>query len=327
MFNYSIYGLRLACDTALPELESASSEEAVISIVVRLHAGVPCDTRTPRWILRSTLSNNDDWALCGKVEGGYLLRYPGFAEFSVDQAGTDLRCTRVEAATSRATLRHLLLDQVLPLVLNLLRRDVFHATAVATPAGVCAFIGPAGTGKSTLAASFAAAGYRTFCDDCLVVRRDREILCTPGYPGLRLRSDSFTALGNHPVKLSEVADYTSKWRITSSTGLPADGLPLIAIYSIRRQSDDEPELSAPRTEPLRGHEAFMELVLSAYVLDVSDPATLLRHFQGIQELLARVPLRRLRMPTDFALLPAARGAILNEIESLNSSGELQTGQL
>lgn len=317
VFHYFVYGIGLSSDTAMPELElpAISPAEEQISINVRLRNA---DTDYPAaacWILRSTLSNGDDWALCGKIEDGYLLRYPGFADFIVDRAGRELRCARIESGTSPQTLRHLLLDQVMPLVLNLLGRDVLHATAVDTPGGVCAFIGPARAGKSTLAASFAAAGYNTFCDDCLVVRRNGGILCIPGYPGVRLWRDSFAALGNHPVKLSDVANYTAKCRIVSNAGRFPDGpRSLIAIYRISRPADGEPALTTARIEPLTGREAFMELVSAAYVLDATEPATLLRHFRFIEQLAAQVPIARLLLPNDFALLPAARSLILSELK-------------
>jgi hypothetical protein len=316
VFRYSVYGLDLASDTALPELDCFAAASAAAAHPIKVHLGVATrrDLGTAHWLLRSALPGGDDLALCGKVEGGYLLRYVGAADFMVDRAGRELRCTRIEPGTSLQTLRHLLLDQVLPLVLNLLGCDVLHATAVETPAGVCAFIGPAGAGKSTLAASFAAAGYSTFCDDCLVVRRNGGILCTPGYPGVRLRNDSLAALGNLPLKAGAIADSISKHRLVIDAGnFPSSPRRLIAIYRIGRQADGEPGLSTARIEPLRGREAFMEAVSSAYVLDVTEPTTLLRHFRFIEQLVAQVPIARLLLADDFTLLRSARHAILSEL--------------
>src|SRR5262249_36185278 len=160
------YGLELVSDMPLPELDRivALREEAAASVSVQLQ---PTDHHdlAPRLTLRSMLPDGDELALFGKVEDGFLLRYRGFADFIVAPPARKLRCVRVESGTAVQTLRHLLLDQVLPMILNLLGRDVLHATAVDTPGGVCAFIGPAGAGKSTLAASFAAMGYPIFCDD------------------------------------------------------------------------------------------------------------------------------------------------------------------
>jgi hypothetical protein len=111
-----------------------------------------------------------------------------------------------------------------------------------------------------------------------------------------------------------VADYTSKNRaVSNSVNFPDILRPLIAIYRISRPGDGEPALSASRVEPLTGRDAFMELVSSAYVLDVSEPTTLLRHFRFIEQLVARVPIARLWLPNDFALLPSARRAILSAV--------------
>jgi hypothetical protein len=317
VFRYSVYGIGLSCDAALPELEQlvTTPDAARISINVRLgnaDSGYPA---AARWFLRSTLSDGDDLALCGKIEGGYLLRYAGLADFTVDLAGRELRCARVEPGTSPQTLRHLLLDQVLPLVLNLLGCDVLHATAVETPTGVCAFIGPAGAGKSTLAASFAAVGYKTFCDDCLVIQLNDGIRCVPGYPGVRLWSDSFAAVGNQPVQKGDVAGNSSKFRIITNSGdFPGGRRPLIAIYRVSRAAAGLPGSSTARIERLTGHEAFLELASSAYVFDVTEASTLLRHFRFIERLASRVPVCRLLLPNDFALLPSARRAILSDLE-------------
>ena len=319
MFQYSVYGVGLSSDIALPELERLTTalHTRQISINVRLRDPGTGDPVAARWFLRSTFSNSDGLALCGKIEGGYLLRYPGFADFIVDSAGRELRCTHVEPGTSPQTLRHLLLDRVLPLVLNLTGHDVLHATAVVTPGGVCAFIGPAGAGKSTLAASFAAAGYTVFCDDCLAVVVNDGILCTPGYPGVRLWSDSFSVLGSQLARVSNVAATNSKFRILSDSGPFPDGRhPLIATYCITRAADGRTALSTVRVERLIGCEAFMELASSAYVLDVTEQSTLQRHFRFIERLVAGVRVNRLLLPNDFAFLPAARRIILSELESI-----------
>jgi hypothetical protein len=316
VFPYSVYGLDLASDTPLPELESrgALPGETPTQITVRLRVARQRRLGAAHWVSRSMLPNGDAWVLLGKIEGGYLLRYRGFADFIVGCSGHEIQCAWIESETTPQTLRHLLLDQVLPLVLNLLGCDVLHATAVNIPAGVCAFIGPAGAGKSTFAASFAAVGYQTFCDDCLVLRRNGEILCIPGYPGVRLWRDSVAALCSHRAKLDEVAGYTSKCRVLSySARFPDAPRPLIAIYRISRPADAEVPLTTARIEPLTGRAAFMELVPSSYLLDVTEPATLSRHFRCIEQLVTEVPIARLQLPTDFAALPAARRAILDHL--------------
>jgi hypothetical protein len=317
VFLYSVYGVGLSSDILLPELEQLAgvADGRQISINVRLIDPRTDDRVAARWFSKPIHSDRDDQTLWGKIDGGYLLRYPGLADFIVDRAGRELRCARVERVTSLETLRHLLLDRVLPLVLNLLGYEVLHATAVRAPAGICAFIGPAGAGKSTLAASFAAAGYDTFCDDCLVVGLNGEILCAPGYPGVRLWSDSLAAFGAQRVGHCNVTGYISKSRVVSNhRHFDNNRRPLVAIYHIVRPPAGGQMLGSARIERLAGRDAFLQLVSSSYVFDVTKPSTLVRHFRFIEELVARAPVARLMLPNDFTSLPAARSAILNELE-------------
>src|SRR5207249_867812 len=144
-----------------------------------------------------------------------------------------------------------LLDQVLPLGLNMKGHETLHATAVLTRLGVCAFTGPTGAGKSTLAASFLLAGYPALSDDCLVLKEDNgQILAEPAYAGLRLWEDAFEALGeNHNVSLP-VAHYTSKKRLIRAEHLrnfPVNAHPLARIYSLVRP--DEAEMNTKLLEP------------------------------------------------------------------------------
>ena len=137
-FQYAVHGVQLLSDTALPELESlmVAPRDQNICIHVRLSettAGAPIPAR---WFSQSTSSNGQEVALWGKLDEGYLLRYPGWADFLIDHDGRELRCARIEQGTSLKILRHLLLDRVLPLALNLLGHNVLHATAVDTGAGV-----------------------------------------------------------------------------------------------------------------------------------------------------------------------------------------------
>src|SRR5207253_1354162 len=102
MFQYSIYGLGLLSDTALPELQQLADVKPDIS--VRLQVDCHAEPGTARWLLNSTLPSGDYLALCGKMKDGYLLRFVGVADFLIDRLGRELRCTRIEPGTSPQTL-------------------------------------------------------------------------------------------------------------------------------------------------------------------------------------------------------------------------------
>jgi hypothetical protein len=188
-----------------------------------------------------------------------------------------------------------------------------------TSHGLCGFVGTAGTGKSTLAASFAMAGYPTFCDDCLVVvESGRGLLAEPGYPGVRLWEDSARSIlgdraGDHPA----IGHYTNKRgveRLGESKAFPRRPTPLIAIYIVIRDSLQ----AAPKIDELSARESFAQLLRSTYRLDTTDSAMLSREFRALHSLIGRVPVRRLEIPSDFEALPAARDIVLADLSLIGN---------
>jgi hypothetical protein len=153
------------------------------------------------------------WLAFGKLETGYLLRFPELADFVVSADARTLRCY-LRANCPPETIRHLLLNQVIPIVLSHLGNLVLHASACATPQGVMAFMGTTGMGKSTLAASFGLRGFAVLTDDCLLVEEQEErIITIPSYPGLRLWPDTVEALFKEVPPLQPLAHYTHKKRL------------------------------------------------------------------------------------------------------------------
>ena len=169
--------------------------------------------------------------------------------------GHEITCVEAADGVTEVTLRHLAIDHVMPRVLNLLGIESLHATAVAGTAGACAFIGDAGTGKSTLAASFHLNGMYTFCDDCLVLREDRgNIMAMPAYPGVRLWDDSLKAVMTDADRGQPVAQYTSKTRLLGdAASFRTDTLPLARIYFLQRPTaaDDSGDESRSQIESWR----------------------------------------------------------------------------
>lgn len=272
------------------------------------------------FIRTTTLDDGTPWLNCARLQDGYLLRFVDYADYFVDGAGSRIVCRSTEQGVTLNTIRHLVLDQVFPMVLNLRGREALHATGIVTPRGAVAFTGPTGSGKSTLAASFFMVGSVAMCDDCLALIDDGNVIrAIPAYPGLRLWTDAARALNTDASSLREVANYSSKRRMLSAahlTRFPREPQPLVRIYRIMRPSDDEGPLDAPTIEELAPPEAFIEMVSSTFPLDVTDRDMLARHFRFIQRLAERVPIKRLRIPTNYAALPAVRAAILADLESV-----------
>src|SRR5690606_32904896 len=79
------------------------------------------------------------WARFGATDAGYVVEFPGLTVFRIDAHAASVHVT-VAPDVPQVTARHLLLNQVLPLVLSHRGRTVIHAGAVAIAGEVTAFV-------------------------------------------------------------------------------------------------------------------------------------------------------------------------------------------
>lgn len=317
--RYRAYGHILNCSSPLRELKQTpapdASEPADLHIVFcssEEHIPTP-----PSWYLTVTCGNGAPWLHCAKIASGYLLHFPELAGFVYSPSDNSIRCIP-HRRTPAHTLNHLLLDQVLPLVLNHRGKEVLHGAAVSTPYGVCAFVGPTRSGKSTLAASFLSAGYSVLADDCVVLDTSGEdIVTTTSYPGLRLWDDAIAALFGTTGVSAPVAHYTPKQRFTAAVAtapMCPSAISLAGIYVIETSSPP-PAASAIALErpTLAKREALMTLLSLAFKLDIEDRSMLVREFDLLHHLVTRIPVRRLIIPGSFQALPDIRENILHDL--------------
>ena len=222
-------------------------------------------------------------------------------------AGDRIRC-RPAPRLATTTLRHLLLDQVLPLAVSRhgkLVQLVLHASAVHVPRiGAIAFAGPTGCGKSTVAAALGLRGCPTITDDCLIIagaRGRRSIL--PGYPGVRLWRKTARALGlggGDPV-----THYSSKRRLDAEMPFRRRPSPLRAIFALgRRVPPNRPACAIP----LQSRDRLMALAPYTYLLDVGDRRQLAQTFSALSAIVTELPVQRLRL-RDASRTPAPGGSI------------------
>ena len=91
---------------------------------------------------------------CGRIDGNYILQFPNLADFIISEHGALVQYLP-KPDIPIETIRHLLLDQVIPRVLGQQGRLVIHASAVTLPnRKTIAFLGNSGQGKSTIASYF-----------------------------------------------------------------------------------------------------------------------------------------------------------------------------
>lgn len=309
---YRVSDITLASNIALPELPPGNGSEPQSSFQL---AG-PGDARpqASEWFHQWTLPGRPAWLAFARHPAGYLLRFQDFGDFLVSADGRRVRCYPQDG-TPIETIRHLFLDQVLPLVLSRQGRLVLHSSAVLTPAGAVAFVGSTGQGKSTLALSFATRGDPFLADDCLVLDEHQgKLMAVPSYPGLRLWPETVSEVFERAPELAEVAHYSAKKRLSphGEMSFSYQPAPLRRVYFLAEPPGAK-GAAAVEIRPLSGSEALLELVRYAYLLDITDRETLRETFDRIGRLVETPRFYRLSYRREFSLLPEVRQAILDHL--------------
>ncbi len=300
---YRFAGSSLRSNIALPELGSANTapDWSLEFVTQRKPEPLPC-----RWFHRWCLPDGGVWLRIGRIASSFVLEFANQARFTVSPEDGLIRCFAPEQ-TPAETIRHLFLDQVMPLALSLRGNFILHASAVAFSRRAVAFAGLTGSGKSTLAASFSSQGCSLLADDCLHIQeRAGKLVGSSLYSGLRLMPDSASAVLESHRQTLPVAHYTLKRRFGPAEARIRFSLkpaPLAAIYFLTSPADFT-------LTQISAREAFIELVRYAFLLDVGDPAGLTRQFEFIRGALAHLSFFRLSIPRRFEELAAVRERIL-----------------
>ena len=312
MPTYSICNIALESDLSLPELERTKIPTPEIRFLMSrtaLSDGVDCE-----WLQTWTLPDGTLWLAIGRQARGYLLRFQAMADFALSSDAREILCYAVSDTPSE-TVRHLLLDQVLPLVLSWRGQLVVHGSAILTPKGTIAFVGDSGSGKSTLASSFAEDGMEVLTDDCLLLEEKEGCLTAiPSYPGVRLWPKVADAMLGKGRVLAGVAHYTEKLRVNRSAGIRFSTRPakMRRMYFL---APDEAggQIANVTISPLSSRDVVVELVKYTYLIDVTDRLRLLRDFERLGRVATQPLFYRLAFPHDFSRLAEVRQAILTNV--------------
>ena len=251
------------------------------------------------------------WTQFYRTDSGYLLRFPGLADFQVSSDALVVTCFPAPEA-SEATAQHLYLNQVLPLVLSKQGKLVCHASAVEVAGAAVAFVAESGRGKSTLAASFATGGWRFLTDEGLVLeKRDNGYHVLPSHPSIRLWDDSQEALIAPGAATAPTLNFTPKSRFLAGDGLVfcEQPRPLRRVYFL---GDGRAE--ALKFERVTAAEAAMEWVKNSFLLDIKERPRLALHFDQVAKLASQPIHYRLDYPRRFEELESVRQTIVQHAQ-------------
>lgn len=228
-----------------------------------------------------------------ECDTGRCLSAPGLATAFV--AGTHITL-QSDARADAAAVRHVLLNQILPRVLDGDGEFMLHAGMVADAGKPCLMlVGETCYGKSTLAAGFVQAGARGLTDDGVRLTADDTVVhAFPTYPGLRLRPDSSAALcgdAGHSVRI-DMSGATDGLGDSCAIGVGA-----IVVL-------DAPSANADIIlRPLSPGEAAMALVQNSFALDPNDVHRARQRLGQAARVASAVPAYRFGYPRQYTRLP------------------------
>lgn len=283
--------------------------------MIHYHVGLPREqlAMVEEPFHRYVFPDETVWTEFFRTPTGYLLRFPGMADFVVSQDGRQVQGFPL-AATDAGTLEHLYINQVYPLVLSRQGRPAFHASVVTAGTGAVAFLGTTGMGKSTLATAFARNGASFLTDDGMLIEQsDHDVMVLPNHPSVRLWDDSVAALIESGIEKAPALSFTSKSRLIAGDRLPYCDEPkrLLAAFVL-----DWQEVPKCRIEPLHGVALVMAWLSHSFLLDVGDRDLIAQHFEWTNRVSSAVPTFALDYPRDYRYLPAVCECILQQITEL-----------
>jgi hypothetical protein len=235
-----------------------------------------------------------------------LLKVPGIAVYSLKERECEVVATADHLATPTPDdIRETFEKLALPLFLqSAFGFEAFHASAVHVPnAGVVAFCGVSGTGKSTIAYGLAARGFEPWADDAVVLKVAADAIRCVSLPfALTLRTPASAHFGSRagPPLLGRHSRHDPKT------------LALGAVVVLRPSTD----VRAAQIDTVRAADVLMTLLPHAFCFRPSPNERMRELMSNYLELASRVPVLLARFAPSLARLEGLLDAIERELAVL-----------
>lgn len=249
-----------------------------------------------------------------ELNGGthFYYRYKDGTEFVLDNLGTKVWSRWPDVLSLEDTATYLL-GPIFGFLLRLRGFVCLHASAVVLEDSVAAFLGPAGAGKSTLAAAFADLGFPVVSDDVtLLVDCLDRFLVTPSYPCVRLWSDSASALYGNDGSLPLLTPNWDKLYLDVTKNgyrFQPQPLPLSVIYLLERGTEPS------SIQELSTNEKIITLVSHSYANYILDREMRKREFGILTRLTSMVTVRRLISESNINRVSEICSLVIEDLNS------------
>jgi len=244
-------------------------------------------------------------------DGRLYLARPGYFEFAITADGRYISVLAL-ADGHIAELQTILFGPVISFALLKRGIEQTHSTAIVVDGAAAAFIGESTFGKSTLAASFLAAGHKVLTDDLLLAQRVGESMwAQPGLPRLKLFPEAAKQVLARPVEAATRSVLSPKLLLPlSEREFQPTPVRLKAVYAL---SDPDEDHAAISIEPLSKRDAFLRILESNYNTVLSDTERGVGPFKLAADIASTVPVASLSYSRNFSILSRVRDAVLSDL--------------
>ena len=288
--SYRVAGLWVRSDVALPGLIAGGASDRHADVTIRCAPVV------------SELDGITDLGPTWQAAGDrFLLRVPDIARFLLT-GGRDI-AFEMENCGAPEDAAAFLAGSVFGILLHQRRHVVLHASAVRVNGKAVLFCGPAGAGKSTLAAALMRRGYPVVTDDLCGIDLKGAPLVHPDGRQLKLWPESIAELELGARRGAAVRPGVEKYYVEPTAACP-HALPVGAVYMLR-------EVSAPHSPGITP----VNIVDAAFLLQrgAFRPGLVRRmglqeeHFRAAAAIVDAAGVFELRRPFGFAAMPLVVG--------------------
>jgi hypothetical protein len=326
-FQYSAFGLSFGANRAIPGLIASDTSLAAPDVEIVFGSG-PRDLPARAnendelyYVSREIDEHGEPGFQIWRMGNGKFLRmdYVDGVRFWLDRDGTSVWCAWPDNLTI-ADAAVYLLGPVLGFLLRLRGVTCLHASAVAFRDRAIAFAGPAGAVKSTTAAALARRGHPVISDDIVAVeKRDGRFFVFPAHPYLGLWPESVEMLYGEQTKIPGFASIWDKGRLSLSEHnlkFEERSLALGTIFLLGERTSDP---AAPFLETAPAREGLMELIANSYGTSLLEKDMRALEFELLGDLMAHVPVWRMRPHSDRARLASLCDLIERSCGSLGAA--------
>ncbi|HYO78102.1 MAG TPA: hypothetical protein VE010_16705 [Thermoanaerobaculia bacterium] len=306
--HYLVYGLALRSSIAIEGLEALPFDSSRVIDCDVLRGEVSSLGARASLLPRDPLDEDGEATVTveqsREESDTFVFTYRDETRFRIEGGGRRITAAWTPPATA-ADMATYLLGPVLAFVLRLRGSLVLHASAVECGARALLLCGASGAGKSTTAATLLQAGANAITDDvAAIVWRGGVPHVEPGYPRVRLWSDSAAGLYGDAEALPRLSETWEKRFVDARGRFVRDAVPIGAIAVLAGR-----EPGPPRIRRLTGHEAAMALLVRTSAVHLADEAAQRTELSRIATLVAAVPVFEVILPDDLAATKTAASAL------------------